>query len=134
MQWSIVTSLRKIVACNLLQAVAWNRALVYFQATVAPTHQRVHKTTSTSSIHFSTGKHVEWTEKRVLELVALYQEQPCLYDTKPELYFDRNRRTKTLNQISRKIGAMERSIIIISSHQYCYYSGTSLIRKGGCSD
>ena len=53
---------------------------------------------------------MEWTEERVLELIALYQEQPCLYDTKSKLYLDRNRRTKTLNQISRKIGAMVLSL------------------------
>ena len=41
----------------------------------------------------------EWTEVNVGELITLYEERPCLYNTKSKDYFNRNYRSKTLEEI-----------------------------------
>ena len=47
---------------------------------------------------------VEWTPESVSELIALYEDRPCLYNTKAKEYFNRNLRNKSLEEIAKKLG------------------------------
>ena len=44
---------------------------------------------------------VEWTEGMVSELITLYEERPCLYNTKAKDYFNRDLRRKSLEEIGK---------------------------------
>ena len=43
---------------------------------------------------------IKWTEKRVDELVTLFEERPCLYNMKPREYPYKNKKTSTLDDIA----------------------------------
>ena len=45
-----------------------------------------------------------WTIEKTAELIDLYQEKPCLYNTKHKNYFNRDHRAKALSEISEVIG------------------------------
>ena len=47
---------------------------------------------------------VEWTEGVVSELITLYEERPCLYNTKAKDYFNRDLRRKSLEEIANILG------------------------------
>ena len=44
-----------------------------------------------------------WTTETVSDLIDLFEERPCLYNTKHKDYFNRDLRSKAL-EISREIG------------------------------
>ena len=39
-----------------------------------------------------------------MNLIDLFEERPCLFDTKHKDYFNRDLRSKALDQISKEIG------------------------------
>lgn len=47
---------------------------------------------------------VELTVSAVSELITLYEEKPCLYNTKLKDYFNRDLRGKALQEIADKLG------------------------------
>ena len=49
----------------------------------------------------ATVESFEWTEAVVSELI---QERPCLYNTKSPNYFNRDRKNKALDEISKTLG------------------------------
>ena len=46
-----------------------------------------------------------WTEEHIDELIALYEDRPCLYNTKSRNYFNRDLRRKALEEIGTAIGS-----------------------------
>lgn len=46
-----------------------------------------------------------WTEERVEELISLFEERPCLYNTKAKDYFNRDKKKKALDEIAAVLGA-----------------------------
>lgn len=64
----------------------------------------------------------EWTEVNVSELISLYEERPCLYNTKSKDYFNRDHRSKALDEIAKKLGTTGMDYIAclyISINDYC---------------
>lgn len=65
----------------------------------------------------------DWSTDRVSSLIDLYEERPCLYNTKHKDYFNRDTRSKSLLEISEVIGlegkidCTNRLHIIIDSYQ-----------------
>ena len=45
-----------------------------------------------------------WTTETVSDLIDLFEERPCLYNTKHKDYFNRDLRSIALEEISREIG------------------------------
>ena len=44
-----------------------------------------------------------WTIERVSELIDLWEDRPCLYNTKHTTYFNRDLRSKSLSAIAAAI-------------------------------
>ena len=47
---------------------------------------------------------LEWTEQKVRELIVLYEERPCLYNTKSKEYHNRDLRNKSYEEIASQLG------------------------------
>ena len=47
---------------------------------------------------------MEWTNDRVSELIGLYSDHPCLYNTKHKEYHNRDLRSKAMDMISTTMG------------------------------
>ena len=45
-----------------------------------------------------------WTTAKISSLISLYEERPCLYDTTSKAYFNRDVRSKALQEIVSSIG------------------------------
>ena len=45
-----------------------------------------------------------WTTAKVVSLIALYEERPCLYETTSKEYFNRDLRNKALQEIVESLG------------------------------
>jgi len=41
-----------------------------------------------------------WTEERIDELISLFEDRPCLYNTKSKDYHNRDRRKKAFDEIA----------------------------------
>ena len=61
--------------------------------------------------NMATIESFEWTEVVVTELIDLFQERPCLYNTKSPNYFNRDRRNKALDEISKTLGTTGEAFI-----------------------
>ena len=46
-----------------------------------------------------------WTEERIEELIVLFEDRPCLYNTKLKDYFNRDKKKKALDEIAAALGA-----------------------------
>ena len=45
-----------------------------------------------------------WSTSKVVSLIALYEERPCLYETTSKDYFNRDLRSKALQEIVENLG------------------------------
>ena len=45
-----------------------------------------------------------WTTEKVVLLISLYEERPCLYETTSKDYFNRDLRNKALQEIVASLG------------------------------
>ena len=45
-----------------------------------------------------------WTDERVEDLIALFEERPCLYNTKIKTYFNRDLKKKAIEDITEAPG------------------------------
>jgi len=45
-----------------------------------------------------------WTTSKIVELISLYEEMPCLYETTSKDYFNRDLRNKALQEIVERLG------------------------------
>ena len=45
-----------------------------------------------------------WTDEKVEELITLFEEKPCLFNTKLKDYFNRDKKKKALEEIATALG------------------------------
>ena len=57
-------------------------------------------------------------EERVVKLISLYKERPCLYDTKPKIYFNRDKRKKILKEIAGIFGKQCHAVAMGTASYY----------------
>ena len=61
---------------------------------------RVERNSRAESAIESAMASTTWSTERVERLIELYEARSCLYDTKSKEYFNRDKRTKALQEIS----------------------------------
>ena len=66
----------------------------------------------------STSGTIEWNYENVEQLIELYEQRPCLYDTKSKDYFNRDVRNVALQDIAKILNTTGKSIKNI--HKYIY--------------
>ena len=57
-----------------------------------------------------------WTNEAVTELIDLYEERPCLYDTKHKDYYNRDLRGRALSEIADKTGFSGKMNLYLASY------------------
>jgi len=57
-----------------------------------------------------TMSEIFWSHNCVVELIELYQAHSCLYDTKDELYYNKNARRAALEEIKEPLSKVSFSI------------------------
>ena len=54
-----------------------------------------------------------WTQSKVNKLISCYEEHPCLYDTTLKEYFNRDKRSKALQEIATALGYSGTAILTL---------------------
>ena len=57
-----------------------------------------------ASTHAAENSSFRWTAEHIDELITLYEDRPCLYNTKSRNYFNRDLRGKALEEIGTAMG------------------------------
>ena len=55
---------------------------------------------------------MEWTSDKVSELIGLYRDHPCLYNTKHKEYHNRDLRSKAMDVISTTMGLTGEPLVL----------------------
>ena len=57
-----------------------------------------------------------WTEEKTAELIDLYQERPCLYNTKLKEYHNRDLRKRSIEEMAAALDASGKFIHPLASY------------------
>ena len=101
MQQNRSVCVRKVACCNCRSTVARNRTSFYSTRLVAPNIK------GSSRRRCKKKMAAVWTVNKIEQFIDLYEQRPCLYNTKMKEYHDRDIRKKAMEEIS---GVLEVSV------------------------
>ena len=94
MQQNRSVCVRKVACCNCRSTVARNRTSFYSTRLVAPNIK------GSSRRRCKKKMAAVWTVNKIEQFIDLYEQRPCLYNTKMKEYHDRDIRKKAMEEIS----------------------------------
>ena len=56
---------------------------------------------------------VSWGDEQIEQLIALFEDRPCLYNTKLNTYFNRDLRKKAHEEIAKAMGLPDKKYMYV---------------------